>query len=432
MKEKANTAENGGKSAKKLRLAGKKPDRQRVITFIVMVLAFLMAVLLWFYVLGYDSPNFEKRFTGINVDVEGAAELKEKNGFSVLSEFYFTVDVTLAGKKTDINRLSNEDIKAYIDISSLTENGRVPVKIQVDIPNGIRLAALSTDTVYIYVDRSVAAEIEVEVQLTDYVLENGISLSAPVYSPRTVTVEGPEGEINRIAKAFATVSLGSVSSSVSAVAQVELYYDNGEKVDNPYVTLVDRNVGIGITAYKEKDVPLKVYFVGGMMSADNAMISLSVESVRVRGSVENIDALNEIRIEIDERPLGLEGIKYERIVMPEGIENVSGETDVEVSFRFTDIGQRVFAVPAENFVIKNLPDNVNITMNTESLNVTFKGLVDALRYFSDDYFDVIVDFESVSFEGSGEYYIPVQINVVKSVTGVYLTGSYSVRVTVAQ
>ena len=168
------------------------------------------------------------------------------------------------------------------------------------------------------------------------------------------------------------------------------------------------------------------------MSADNAMISLSVESVRVRGSVENIDALNEIRIEIDERPLGLEGIKYERIVMPEGIENVSGETDVEVSFRFTDIGQRVFAVPAENFVIKNLPDNVNITMNTESLNVTFKGLVDALRYFSDDYFDVIVDFESVSFEGSGEYYIPVQINIVKSVTGVYLTGSYSVRVTVAQ
>ena len=48
------------------------------------------------------------------------------------------------------------------------------------------------------------------------------------------------------------------------------------------------------------------------------------------------------------------------------------------------------------------------------------------------HFDVIVDFESVSFEGSGEYYIPVQINIVKSVTGVYLTGSYSVRVTVAQ
>lgn len=140
---------------KKLRVGGKTLDKQRVLTFSVMLGAFLLAILMWFYVLGYDSPNFEKRFAGIDVSVSGAAELKEKNGFAVLSEFSFTVDVTVAGKKTDVNRLSSDDIRAYIDISSLTENGRVPVRIQVDLPNGIRLASLSTDTVYIYVDRSV-------------------------------------------------------------------------------------------------------------------------------------------------------------------------------------------------------------------------------------------------------------------------------------
>ena len=105
---------------KKLRVGGKKLDRQRILTFTVMLGAFVLAILLWFYVLGYDSPNFEKRFAGIDVSVSGAAELKEKNGFAVLSEFSFTVDVTVAGKKTDVNRLSSDDINAYIDISSLS------------------------------------------------------------------------------------------------------------------------------------------------------------------------------------------------------------------------------------------------------------------------------------------------------------------------
>lgn len=73
----------------------------------------------------------------------------------------------------------------------------MPVRIQVDLPNGIRLASLSTDTVYIYVDRSVTAEIELDVELTDYVLTDGLLLGQPVYTPKTVTVEGPEGEIKR-------------------------------------------------------------------------------------------------------------------------------------------------------------------------------------------------------------------------------------------
>ncbi|MFR5863860.1 MAG: YbbR-like domain-containing protein [Acutalibacteraceae bacterium] len=211
---------------KKLRVGGKTLDKQRVLTFSVMLGAFLLAILMWFYVLGYDSPNFEKRFAGIDVSVSGAAELKEKNGFAVLSEFSFTVDVTVAGKKTDVNRLSSDDIRAYIDISSLTENGRVPVRIQVDLPNGIRLASLSTDTVYIYVDRSVTAEIELDVELTDYVLTNDLLLGQPLRAQnrhrpgRRVRSTPFRAPTRRRARHGSVVGHG--------VAQVELYYENGE------------------------------------------------------------------------------------------------------------------------------------------------------------------------------------------------------------
>ena len=56
-------------------------------------------------------------------------------------------------------------------------------------------------------------------------LTNDLLLGQPSYAPKTVTVEGPEGEINAISRAYASVALGAVQSSVTAVAQVELYYE---------------------------------------------------------------------------------------------------------------------------------------------------------------------------------------------------------------
>lgn len=139
-----------------------------------------------------------------------------------------------------------------------------------------------------------------------------------------------------------------------------------------------------------------------------------METVRVRGTAESIDALSEIRIEMDETALGKEGIKYERIVMPPGIENVSGETDVEISFRFLDIATRTFAVPSSRFVLKNLPDGLDFTVLDETINVSFKGLVDALRYYTMDYFDVVIDFAEFQPDGSGEYYLPAEIVILRS------------------
>lgn len=99
---------------------------------------------------------------------------------------------------------------------------------------------------YIYVDRSVTAEIELDVELTDYVLTNDLLLGQPSTRPKPSPSKARRGEINAISRAYASVALGAVQSSVTAVAQVELYYENGEKVDNPYVNLIDRNVEVRV------------------------------------------------------------------------------------------------------------------------------------------------------------------------------------------
>ena len=68
-----------------------------------------------------------------------------------------------------------------------------------------------------------------------------------------------------------------------------------------------------------------------------------------------------------------------------------------------DIATRTFAVPSSRFVLKSLPDGLDFTVLDETINVSFKGLVDALRYYTMDYFDVVIDFAEFQPDGSGEY-----------------------------
>ena len=58
-----------------------KKSHSRLYGFLVLIISLLCAVLLWLYVLGYDSPDFEKKFSQIPVTIIGNTELAEKTGY---------------------------------------------------------------------------------------------------------------------------------------------------------------------------------------------------------------------------------------------------------------------------------------------------------------------------------------------------------------
>ena len=47
-----------------------------------------------------------------------------------------------------------------------------------------------------------------------------------------------------------------------------------------------------------------------------------------------------------------------------------------------------------------------------------------------DYFDVVVDFAGLHPEGSGEYYLPAEIVILRSTESVYVYGSYALHIRV--
>jgi hypothetical protein len=131
----------------------KKPSKKRVYTFLAMLFAFASALLLWFYVLGYDSPYYEKEFN-VPVNVEGESALRESMGYTVLSDFSFTIKVTVSGTQTEVNKLRSSDIKAFVDVSGVTVSGNntLPISVRVSNENEITVVEKSVESAVIFID----------------------------------------------------------------------------------------------------------------------------------------------------------------------------------------------------------------------------------------------------------------------------------------
>ena len=281
-----------------------KKSNSRLYGFLVLIISLLCAVLLWLYVLGYDSPDFEKKFSQIPVTIIGNTELAEKTGYTVISDMTFSFDVTVSGKKTDVNSMRDTDITAYIDVSGVTTEGGIYLPVTVIVPNGITVASQSVSEAYLYIDEMVSAEIPVRIEITDYTLPENAVIGDYGANPVTVTVQGARADIEKIAEAYANVTPGELTQSVNISAPVELHDKSGAVIQTgPYLRLIDRAVNVSIPVYLTKSVPVKVHFIGGVFGVDSAVITLSREYIEVRGTASALAGIDEIAANIDETSL---------------------------------------------------------------------------------------------------------------------------------
>lgn len=409
-----------------------KKRSHTAFTLFVIIIAALSAIILWLYVLGYDSPNYEKEFT-VEVSVEGESTLRADKGYTILSDFGFSIKVTVSGPQTEVNKLKAEDIKAYIDVSGVTSPGNNYLPIYVVLPNENKLAVSekSVETAVVYIDKCVVAEIPVKVDVTGYIMPDELTLGDYTVNPVTVTVQGPETELSKIDHAYASIIPGEISGAIKANAPVALYTAGNTAVNNGYITLLDPSVEVNIPVYKTADIPVKVYFVGGYFGTDSAVITLSHDHIKVKGLAEDVDKLEEIRINVAENTLNSDTV-VKRIVLPEGVESADGVTSVSATIVFNELVRRTFSAPASavcSFV--NVPEGLNFALTTTTFSMTIIGAPQAVAAVTYSDLSVVIDLGGLDLEPGGEYYIPAAVSVYgesSGGSGVFVVGEYGAEI----
>ena len=413
--------------------AGKK-TKNRLFTFFAIIIAAISAVVLWLYVLGYDSPNYEKEFN-VPVTVEGESELRMKSGLTIISEFGFNIKVTVSGPQTEVNKLRADDIKAYIDISSVTEAGKCSLPIYVTLPNENKIAVSkkSVEEAIVYIDEAVVMEIPVKLDIMDYTLPAEYSLGDYTISPVTVTVRGPRAELESISYAHASINLGDTDRSINANVKVTLCDAYGAAVNSSYIELLDPAVDVHVPVKMVKTVPVNVYFIGGYFGTEAAQITLSHESIKVKGTTEDLEKIDEIKINIAENTLTSETV-VKRITLPEGVESVDGVTSVTATVVFKDLARRIITVPRSSITNLICPEGFSAKVDDPAVEVAVFGHPQDLLHMTGEDLSGTVDLTGFETEAGKSYYTGVTFSFsapYAGTPGLFVSGAYCVNVTVS-
>ena len=129
---------------------GVKIDRRTDIA--ARILCALAAVIVWLYVMNIDRPDFEKTFTGVPVSIENEKMIADEYNMSVISGYENTVNITVTGKKSEINKYTAQDIAAFVDLVSVNQPGKHQLEIVASAPGGLTVTAVSPSSAVVYTD----------------------------------------------------------------------------------------------------------------------------------------------------------------------------------------------------------------------------------------------------------------------------------------
>lgn len=249
------------------------------------ILSIVAAVILWFYVIDVQTTQYEKQFYGISVNLSG---LDTSLGLDIISGRDSTVDVTLRGTKAQINALTENDIKASADLSSVLDSGNYRVNIGISVPSGISVVEKSVGALEIIVDKTVGKTVPVNLSMT-YTLPDSYEFGEISITPKNIYVSGPADLVENVSKGRAMLDLGTVSGKVTAKCSITLLDSNDNEINNPYVKSDISAVDVTVPVLKSQEKAVELVVADTKQKADCKIIP---DIVTVKGDAKTVDSLD--------------------------------------------------------------------------------------------------------------------------------------------
>lgn len=366
-----------------------------------ILMSVLVAFGLWLYVFTNVSDEDEITFHNISVVIDGEAMLDDRN-LMVTGISTQTVSMRLSGTRSDLNKVSSENLTAKVNLSNISEPGeKIPLSYTISYPTGVSGNAFVEEAknpvaIYVDVDTRRTKEIPVLIQWTgtrseDYIYdtENAV-LDYP-----TISVSGPATVADLIDHAYVEVDLTEQLESLSETYRYTLCDVNGEPVDARQITTNVEEVRLDLKVQRIKEVRLVAEVIyGGGATQLNTIVEVTPKVIRLSGSeailAELGDTLTVGTINLAEIEKSQE-LKY-AINIPEGVTNQSGVTEAVVNVRFSGLSTREFVV--EDIQVINVPEGLEAEIINKSLTVKVRGAANEISLLTDEDISAVVDLSA--------------------------------------
>ena len=342
----------------------KKLTSNLVLKIVSVVVAFLF----WLVIINITDPTTSKTFTDIPVQILNENVITSANQVYEIEDGD-TVHVTVKGKRSFVETLTENDFTATADLSELSKVNAVSIDVRLnkESPSSVDVD-WDNAVLKVNLEKRVTKKFKVEVAYEGDLSENYV-LGEMVAKPNIVEVSCGESKFKKIDHVGVVVSLNGESEDFESEYSPILYDANGDALDDTNVTFSNDTIRVSTEVLQTKEIPVYVTTTGTPAEGYRLVqTDYKPESVRVSGRKEALS--KEVSIKI---PIHIDGEKkdIEKEIMltdylPAGLTLVGDTETVSVRCDIEKDGQRVLSLTSADIAVRNLPQNYTMNFEPES------------------------------------------------------------------
>lgn len=393
-----------------------------------LLLSLAIAFGLWAYVITVVNPESEEIFYNVPVVLNNETVLNE-NGLMILSKEAPTVTLKLKGNRSDLNNLKKSDITVIADLSKINEPGEKHLSYSISFPGtNFEVVSQSPQNVSLDVALRASKEVDVVVRPLGSTPYNFIAdLDDVELSHEKITITGPKDVVDQITQAVIEVDIDGKKETIIMKDRYTLCDANGDPVDAEHVqtNAAEVDVTLRILQVKELQLLLNVTYGGGA-TEQNTLIKIDPLTIKVAGSEKLLEGLDSLVLGSVNLAELLENTTLTfPINLPEGIENITGVNEANISIEFNGLAVKTLKISRINATSSA---GMTVSLTTKVFEVTVRGTPEQIQKITEA--DLYAQIDCTGAEpGDGRFKAQIFIDTTFDTVGA--VGVYYVHATVS-
>lgn len=253
----------------------------------VFVLSLFIAFIVWVTVAMYKSPDESFTIYNVPISIDTENSIVSQRGYEKFWQSDEKIDVTVRGPRYLITGLTADDILVSANLNTVDTAGISELTLKARLredSQDITISTVSKTSIEVYFDAELEKQFNIQLDgnaVAEHIAE-GYMLADAELVVSTITLKGPETEINKIKRVVANPQFSQELMYKTDTIPVDLSFEGETAADtvsaNKYVRIVDtEEYYVKISIYQNAELQPGVEFYG--TKTGNVSIWVNTETI---------------------------------------------------------------------------------------------------------------------------------------------------------
>jgi len=371
-----------------------------------LLIAFVIAIILWISANGSSSDIIVEDIPNIPVNIINTEQLKENNlMIEDLKNYY--VNIKLKGTENNLRQVNVDKIVAQIDVGGVDKSGTITPEISINgISNSVIIESLKPSTISLDIVNINERQYSVTIQTNGQPANDQEVISTQCDTK--VELVGSANNLSRVDQVVAVAEVNGMLNDSTITAEVKAIDSDGNIVNN--ISYSPSEVSIDVLLGLTKEVNIKAPSTLGDPKDGYKVTAITVNpTTKIVGAKS--DQFNTISdLNIDALSVLGESSSFTREVelkLPDGVYFQDNDNRVEVTINIEAVEEKSYDVT--DISSKNLAEGFTAAkIENTTVKVTLKGTKEELAEIKAEDIELSVDLTG---KIKGTYEVPLSINL---------------------